>query len=52
MSHSSDALALLTSVPSETSIPSKYIIYNIQRFIEKYCVSNLSLYQPFSKNIL
>ena len=52
ITHAFDALVLLTSVPSETSILSKYSIYNIQTFILKYCVSNLSLYEPFSKNVL
>ena len=32
-SHSFDALVLLTSIPSETSIPSKNSIYNMQTFI-------------------
>ena len=52
MSHSFDALVLLTSILSETSILSKYRIYNIQAFILKYIVLDLSLYEPFSKNIL
>ena len=52
ITHAFDALVLLTSIPSETSILSKYSIYDIQTFILKYCVSNLSLYEPFSKNIL
>ena len=34
------------------SILSKYSIYNIQPFIWKYPVSDLSLYEPSSKNIL
>ena len=41
---------LLTSFPSETSILSKYNIYNVQTFILKYGVSDLSLYERFSKN--
>ena len=52
MSHSFDALVLLISIPSETSILSKFSVYNIQTFIKKYRVSDLSLYEPFSKNIL
>ena len=50
--HSFDALVLLTSVPSETSFLSKYSIFNIQTFIKKYSALDLSLYDPFSKNIL
>ena len=51
-SHSFNTLILLTSIPSETSVLSKYSIYNNQTFILKYFVLDLSLYEPFSKNIL
>ena len=34
------------------SILSKYNIYNAQTFFKNHCVSDLSLYKPFSKNIL
>ena len=33
ISHSFDALVLVTSIPLETSIPLKYSIYNIQIII-------------------
>ena len=52
MSHSFDVLVLFRSIPSETSVLSKYIIYNIQTFALKYSVLVLSLYEPFSKSIL
>ena len=52
MSHSFDGLISLTSVPSEKSIPLKYSTYNIQTFIWKYCALDLSLYEPFLKNVL
>ena len=47
-----DALVLLTSIPTETSVLSKYSIYNIQILILKNCVLDLSSYKPFFKNIL
>ena len=43
---------LLHQVASETLILSKYTIYNIKTFIRKYRVLDLSLKEPFSKNIL
>ena len=43
---------LLHQVASETLILSKYSIYKIQTFIWKYDVLDLSLQEPFSKNIL
>ena len=39
-----DSFVLRTSVPSEMSILSEQIIYNIQTFISKY--------EPFSKSML
>ena len=47
ISHSFYALILLTSIPSVTSILSKYSSYNLQfqKLIQKCCVSDLSLYK-------
>ena len=44
ISHNFDSFVLRTSVPSEMSILSEHIIYNIQTFISKY--------EPFSKSML
>ena len=52
MSQSFDLFVLVTSVPSKIWILLKYSLYNIQTFIEKYCLFDLSLYRPFSKNTL
>ena len=43
-SDSSDALVLLTSIPSETSILSQHTIYNMQIFIYLYTNVFLKVY--------
>ena len=43
---------LLISITSKTSVLSKYNIYNIDIFTQKYSVLYLSLYKPFSKKYI
>ena len=57
MSDSFDALVLLTSVPSETSILSKYGMYNIKHSLKKilnqiYPYTNLFLKTYYSSSYL